>query len=1854
MNCSDCQNMVLPWLHGLLDDSESVTFGSHLKDCPACTQLVNAEKTRQKQWKGAVRSTYPEMVFTPPDVKILAKPTSQKLMMSVARYALAASLLLVAGLGIMGVFNSFRVESSRARLDADRQLLAQAQDKQSNRLWAQYALESSQETDRNKIIAQAVNPQLNLVVHGPASWVAGASSTYRIEAVGPGGEMRKAKISTRMENPSSKGSFVSLDLKEKPDGAHELTLPPDFVLTAGMQPILEISAQSEDPATKALVEVKESVPLGLPALVTHLATDRRLYLPGETVRFRSLTLERATLKPAHDQLGLSFRLVRPDGSTVQLGEGDGRVRQTENGSVAQGPSGQAIVGIGTGEFTLEADAPGGEYTLHVSDTSRRFAPRERKFLVQEYQPQRLAKELIFNRRSYGPGDTVEVMLKGASATGQPLSGSTVELMLRVDDMQFNASGKESGEMIPLMLDGQGKGSVRLILPKLIRKGDVTLTAIFSDGANRETLVKPVPMVLKNVIVEFFAEGGDLVPGAEARVYFSARSPLGKPAEIRGRLLEDGKALPGEVSTYSDSENPGSAQGLGVVSFTPVAGRAYEIELTSPESGIRHPLPKLAPQGTALRAVAGQVPGEPIAVSITAAKPARHLVGLYSRGQLLDSKVLEPGSVRVDLKPPTSSGGVGRVTVFRMESAGGNPELIPVAERLVWIPSKSALSVEMTVSRAGSGAGDLAPGDQARLTVKTRDASGASKPALALLSVVDRSNVILADEKSARSMPTHFLLGEEVRHAADLEYSDFLISGHPRAREAIDLLLGVQGWRRFAEQDPAKFQRQFPVEADNYLISAGQKDHRSVHTAHIALERSLAQHDAAVLQLLKPANAAISEAQEEVKQVEDTVCRAGELLATHTERQRTIGMIFRGAVILTCLLAALSGLMWVLSWLTLASRIISVGAFLCGGLVMAFLNPAFFIQTVSTMSEFVQSNNDAGRAIDARALTEAAPAPMAQAAEFMDKPSPGPPGAAVFDKPLPGAAPAVEMGAVMEGFGAKARSRFSPPANRNLALPGPIQKPGAAMARANNMDKVPGIRRPGEQLAKRNGMAALPQQMRQEGEAMGARRMKNIAGGMPMGGMPVLGADAKFDRELNNILEHDPRARIDRPMLVREYAHARLRGQDTARTDFTETLLWQPVAVLADGSFSKEFDLCDSVTRFQAVAMVHTEDGELAQATVTFDSRLPLSMSLKVPFEVTASDTIRAVAAIEGRPGIDKVRLDPATLTGAVLEGPGAEELPLSKEGRARRVLTLRPGLLDQEIGYGLEMTGGGFSDSIKGKVRIVPEGFPVEGALSDRLSGSLERTLRFPKEWVQGSLSMRIEAYPSPTGELLKGLDGMLREPHGCFEQTSSTNYPNVMILAYLKESGLPNPEAESRARELLAKGYGRLIGFECQDTKAGKKHGFEWFGASDQQHEALTAYGLLQFADMQSVGVEGMDKDLVSRTRSFLMQRRDGQGGFVRNPRNLDRFGAAPTPITNAYIVWSLTETGSADELKKEIDAVRDAAAGSPDMYLKALATIILLNAGRNEEAVPFVKSLMEAQDAEGKVVGGQSSVTRSTGQCLEIETTALACLAWMKAGVAGAHVVSASKAGGWLAKQRDGLGAYGTTQSTVLALKALVGQARASKREIKAGEIKLSVGDKVFAKAFGAGVTETVSIAIPDAERVFKPGDNPVRFEITGGNAMPASLTWRYHTLIPPTSPKAILDLQTKLDRTTLREGESARLNVAVTNKSNDGQGMAIAVIGLPAGMNIPTDGKQLIDLCRIPTDGSRAKLSQWEVHGRELVLYWRDMAPSERIELSLDVEARVPGIYRGPSSRAYLYYTPEHRIWVEPLKVTINPAS
>ena len=91
----------------------------------------------------------------------------------------------------------------------------------------------------------------------------------------------------------------------------------------------------------------------------------------------------------------------------------------------------------------------------------------------------------------------------------------------------------------------------------------------------------------------------------------------------------------------------------------------------------------------------------------------------------------------------------------------------------------------------------------------------------------------------------------------------------------------------------------------------------------------------------------------------------------------------------------------------------------------------------------------------------------------------------------------------------------------------------------------------------------------------------------------------------------------------------------------------------------------------------------------------------------------------------------------------------------------------------------------------------------------------------------------------------------------------------------------------------------------------------------------------------------------------------------------------------------------------------------------------------------------------------------------------------------------------------------------------------------------------------------------------------------------------------------------------------------------GMTVAIIGLPGGLALPEDFAQLKEMTALREKGTKPGLiSAWEVRGRELVLYWRDLAPDAKIDVNLDVVARLPGNYRGPAPRAYLYYNADNK--------------
>jgi hypothetical protein len=91
-----------------------------------------------------------------------------------------------------------------------------------------------------------------------------------------------------------------------------------------------------------------------------------------------------------------------------------------------------------------------------------------------------------------------------------------------------------------------------------------------------------------------------------------------------------------------------------------------------------------------------------------------------------------------------------------------------------------------------------------------------------------------------------------------------------------------------------------------------------------------------------------------------------------------------------------------------------------------------------------------------------------------------------------------------------------------------------------------------------------------------------------------------------------------------------------------------------------------------------------------------------------------------------------------------------------------------------------------------------------------------------------------------------------------------------------------------------------------------------------------------------------------------------------------------------------------------------------------------------------------------------------------------------------------------------------------------------------------------------------------------------------------------------------------------------------------MTVAILGLPAGLQPRPD--QLEELKKAGT------IDYFETRAREVILYWRDLEPKQEIPVRLDLVAEWPGRYTAPASRAYLYYTPEQKHWIEPLRISI----
>ena len=111
----------------------------------------------------------------------------------------------------------------------------------------------------------------------------------------------------------------------------------------------------------------------------------------------------------------------------------------------------------------------------------------------------------------------------------------------------------------------------------------------------------------------------------------------------------------------------------------------------------------------------------------------------------------------------------------------------------------------------------------------------------------------------------------------------------------------------------------------------------------------------------------------------------------------------------------------------------------------------------------------------------------------------------------------------------------------------------------------------------------------------------------------------------------------------------------------------------------------------------------------------------------------------------------------------------------------------------------------------------------------------------------------------------------------------------------------------------------------------------------------------------------------------------------------------------------------------------------------------------------------------------------------------------------------------------------------------------------------------------------------------------------------------------------------------GEGIKLHAHVENKTGGGIPMTLARIGIPGGLVFQTwQLKELRD---------KGLVDFYETRPREVILYWRGMAPSAKHDIDLDLLAATPGTYEAPATSAYLYYSSEDKAWTLPVKVQVE---
>jgi uncharacterized protein YfaS (alpha-2-macroglobulin family) len=697
-----------------------------------------------------------------------------------------------------------------------------------------------------------------------------------------------------------------------------------------------------------------------------------------------------------------------------------------------------------------------------------------------------------------------------------------------------------------------------------------------------------------------------------------------------------------------------------------------------------------------------------------------------------------------------------------------------------------------------------------------------------------------------------------------------------------------------------------------------------------------------------------------------------------------------------------------------------------------------------------------------------------------------------------------------------------------------------------------------------------------------------------------------------------------------------------RSYFPETLYWNPAVITDDSGLAQiGLPLADSITTWRVSAMASSAGGLLGSATAGIKVFQDFFADLDLPVALTQGDRVDVpVSLYNYLPEAQDVTVALSADPWFELDGPATQQIHLEPN----QVSVVYFPITAREIGnhaFLVTARGTKLSDAVKRTVTVLPNGKEIRTAVSDRLDGSADRTITLPDTALPGASNLWIKLYPGAFSQVVEGLDGLLQMPGGCFEQTSSTTYPDVLVLGYLKQTKKINPEIQLKAEHYINVGYQRLVTFEC------KSGGFSWFG-DEPAHQVLTAYGLLEFSDMAKV--HDVDPAVISRTQAWLAGKQHNDGSWVETGQGIAEgiINRQTNALrTTAYIAWALAESGySGAAVSRGLDYVRAHASEATDPYTLAVILNLYTASSVKADAMDIAERLMAAAKTTDKTaywVGDTITFTGAKGDGADIETTGLAAYGLLKYGRSGAF---AEKVLTYLVQNKDSYGTWSTTQGTVWSLKSLLFATNASVSS-GSGTVTMTVNGEPAGTIKLTDANSDVMQQI-DATKLLRTGQNGVHLEFHGEGSLLYQVVARYYTpwtreIMPEPNQIPPLSLKVDYDKTTLSLDDTATATVTIHNNTNMRVEMPLIDLGVPPGFDVIPDN--------LETAVQSGQISKYTVAARQIILYLEKLEPGATEIVTYQIRARFPVKALTPQSRAYPYYDPVKVTIAQPQKIEVK---